>query len=425
MKKKEIVLVIMMGILTVGVIVFGFIYSRNQREELANSHDYEEISQADSFDERKKKKEEERRAAFLAAFDEKREESTVADFLQYVKYGKGDTAITFFGEVEQDAAWIVDNMNALSNERLFSEMSMNFVSTLDSEEDLEIKTEELVATEPDVVFYFAPLPINEIVDWTWEGEPIEENNVNEIFTAYDLMKQSLPETLVVLVTPPPAESYESEEGTVSYHQTEIDEMIAISEEHGLPVYNLHNQVMTHLTENQLSIESLYGENGELTEESRQLVTDFFFNNLKELKVNTTTAYYLEGDPAEVDIVFDEVLEEEESAEEIIEEESSEEWSEEEVIEEDWSEEEYVEEEEVDWGWEPPVEEESTWTPPVVNPTPPTNLTPPNPEPEPNPQPDPEVPSTPEPTPDPEPEESESESSSESELPPEPVEGSDQ
>ena len=57
MKKKEIFLVVAMGILTVGVIVFGFIYSRNQRQELANSQDYQEISQADSFEERKKKKE--------------------------------------------------------------------------------------------------------------------------------------------------------------------------------------------------------------------------------------------------------------------------------------------------------------------------------------------------------------------------------
>ena len=192
-----------MGILTVGVIVFGFIYSRNQRQELANSQDYQEISQADSFEERKKKKEEERRAAFLAAFDENREESTVADFLQYVKYGKGDTAITFFGEVETDAAWIVDNMNALSNERLFSEMKMNFVSSLELDEGLESKTDELVASQPDVIFYFSPLPVNEIVDWTWEGEAVYESNITEVFTTYDAIKESLPETLVVLVTPPP------------------------------------------------------------------------------------------------------------------------------------------------------------------------------------------------------------------------------
>ena len=358
MKKKEIFLVVAMGILTVGVIVFGFIYSRNQRQELANSQDYQEISQADSFEERKKKKEEERRAAFLAAFDENREESTVADFLQYVKYGKGDTAITFFGEVETDAAWIVDNMNALSNERLFSEMKMNFVSSLELDEGLESKTDELVASQPDVIFYFSPLPVNEIVDWTWEGEAVYESNITEVFTTYDAIKESLPETLVVLVTPPPVESYEGENGVESYHQPEINEMIAISEENGLPVYNLHDQVMESLTTNNATIESLYTEDGSLTEEGQTLVKDFFFKNLKELKVNSTTAYHLDGEPAEVDIVFDEVLEEEESSEEEI----VEEVVEEEYVEE-WS------EEETDWGWEEPVEEEPTWTPPASSETP--------------------------------------------------------
>src|SRR5699024_9143590 len=111
-KKKETILVIIMGILTVAVIALGFTHNKNRRAALLDQ-DYEAVSQTESFEERKRKKEEEKRAKFIESFDEKREESTVADFLQYVKYGKGDTAITFYGEVENEASWAVSNLTQL------------------------------------------------------------------------------------------------------------------------------------------------------------------------------------------------------------------------------------------------------------------------------------------------------------------------
>uniref|UniRef100_UPI0035A08886 hypothetical protein n=1 Tax=Jeotgalibaca porci TaxID=1868793 RepID=UPI0035A08886 len=98
MKKKDTLIVMVLGIITVAVILFGFRYRQANQKELINKSNYETINQTESFEARQKKKEEEKRAKFLAAFDKKRETNTVADFLQYVKYAKGDTNVAFYGE---------------------------------------------------------------------------------------------------------------------------------------------------------------------------------------------------------------------------------------------------------------------------------------------------------------------------------------
>ncbi len=367
MKKKETILVILMGIITVAVILMGFKYNQDRQQALLNEG-YEEISQTESFEERQRKKEEEKRAAFLVAFDENREESTLADFLQYVKYGQGDTMVTFFGEIEEDTQWAEEVLKNLAVERAFSEMKLEFVSTENLEETEESETAiedqvtAVVALDPNVVFFHVPHPIDEIVDWTWDGLPVEENNIDDIFLTYDLMKSQLPEALIVMVTPAPNENVgvdeEAEEARVaSRHQEGIDEVIAMNEEYGIPVFNIHDQMMAHLAANDLTIESLYNEEGQMTAEAQTLKADLFTKNLKEARINTTSAYILDGEPAEIDIVI-EVYEEEEEAEEV----ESEEESSDEIVEDEPT-------------WVPPVveeeEEESTWTPPPTQPTQPT------------------------------------------------------
>lgn len=353
MKKRDTIIVILLGIVTIAVILMGFRYRQSKQEELVNKSNYVEINQSESFEARQKKKEEEKRAKFLAAFDKKRESKTIADFLQYVKYAKGDTNVAFYGEIPDKAQWAIDNMSQLATERAFTEMQTNFVSTLESETIGE-RVDELVETKPDVVFFHTPMPVQGIVSWDEYGEPIEKDNITEVLSAYDEMKKALPEALIVLVTPAPREVDPEAESEISWHQVEIDTLVSESTNYAIPVFNIHNQVMEHLKTNALEIASLYNEDGSFKPETEELLKNMFAQNLKTLEVDTTTAYVLDGKPAEVDIVIE--VYEEESSEEIVEE-----------VEEEW----YEEETEVD-EWIDETVEEETYVPPVQTPTPPVS-----------------------------------------------------
>lgn len=362
MKKRDTIIVILLGIVTIAVILMGFRYRQSKQEELVNKSNYVEINQSESFEARQKKKEEEKRAKFLAAFDKKRESKTIADFLQYVKYAKGDTNVAFYGEIPDKAQWATDNMSQLATERAFTEMQTNFVSTLESETIGE-RVDELVETKPDVVFFHTPMPVQGIVSWDEYGEPIEKDNITEVLSAYDEMKKALPEALIVLVTPAPREVDPEAESEISWHQVEIDTLVSESTNYAIPVFNIHNQVMEHLKTNALEIASLYNEDGSFKPETEELLKNMFAQNLKTLEVDTTTAYVLDGKPAEVDIVIE--VYEEESSEEIVEE--IEEESDNLDLEEEW----YEEETEVD-EWIDETVEEETYVPPVQTPTPPVS-----------------------------------------------------
>lgn len=354
MKKKDTLVVVILGLITVAVIFFGFRYRQENQEKLVNKSNYETINQTESFEARQKKKEEEKRAKFLAAFDKKRETNTVADFLQYVKYAKGDTNVAFYGEIEEKAQWAVDNMTQLATERAFTEMKTNFVSTLENETIGE-RVEDLIGLNPDVVFFHTPMPVQGVVGWDEYGDPVEKDNITEVLAAYDEMKDALPEALIVLVTPAPKEVDPESEEEISWHQVEIDSLVSESEGYAIPVFNIHNQVMEHLTANSLEIASLYSEEGTFTPETAEALKTMFAENLKTLEIDTTTAYVLDGKPAEVDIVIE--VYEEESFEEVE--------PESEVVEEEW----YEEETEVD-EWVDETEEEETYVPPVQNNMPP-------------------------------------------------------
>ena len=364
MKKKDTLIVVILGLITVAVIFFGFRYRQENQEKLVNKSNYETINQTESFEARQKKKEEEKRAKFLAAFDKKRETNTVADFLQYVKYAKGDTNVAFYGEIEEKAQWAVDNMTQLATERAFTEMKTNFVSTLENETIGE-RVEDLIGLNPDVVFFHTPMPVQGVVGWDEYGDPVEKDNITEVLAAYDEMKDALPEALIVLVTPAPKEVDPESEEEISWHQVEIDSLVSESEGYAIPVFNIHNQVMEHLTANSLEIASLYSEEGTFTPETAEALKTMFAENLKTLEIDTTTAYVLDGKPAEVDIVIEVYEEEEEEVSEEVEEYSEEVVPESEVVEEEW----YEEETEVD-EWVDETEEEETYVPPVQNNMPP-------------------------------------------------------
>ncbi|WP_373787921.1 hypothetical protein [Jeotgalibaca porci] len=335
MKKKDTFIVIILGIITIAVIGFGFRYRQNKQAELMGTNSHSEINQSDNFDTRKNEQTEKKRANFLSAFDENRESNTVGDFLQYVNYAKGNSKIAFYGEAADQETWTVNTVHQLKNENDLPELETHYLSTLDSEVLTE-RLSELTEINPDVVFFHTPMPLYNYISWTEDG-PVEKDNITDIISTYAEIKHALPNSLVVLVTPfPQAADPESEEEE-SWHQVDIDALLVRAEEYAIPVFNLHNEMMEYVTLNEMAIADLY-ENEELADVSQEVAKDIFLNVIKTTKVDTSTAFIIDGEPKKVEIEI-ESESSLESVEEVIEEsepvEIEEEWSEEETEVEVW------------------------------------------------------------------------------------------
>lgn len=335
MKKKDTFIVIILGIITIAVIGFGFRYRQNKQAELMGTNSHSEINQSDNFDTRKNEQTEKKRANFLSAFDENRESNTVGDFLQYVNYAKGNSKIAFYGEAADQETWTVNTVHQLKNENGLPELETHYLSTLDSEVLTE-RLSELTEINPDVVFFHTPMPLYNYISWTEDG-PVEKDNITDIISTYAEIKHALPNSLVVLVTPfPQAADPESEEEE-SWHQVDIDALLVRAEEYAIPVFNLHNEMMEYVTLNEMAIADLY-ENEELADVSQEVAKDIFLNVIKTTKVDTSTAFIIDGEPKKVEIEI-ESESSLESVEEVIEEsepvEIEEEWSEEETEVEVW------------------------------------------------------------------------------------------
>lgn len=331
MKKKDTFIVIILGIITIAVIGVGFRYRQNKQAELMANNTHSEVNQSDNFDTRKNEQAEKKRANFLSAFDENRESNTVGDFLQYVNYVKGNSKIAFYGEAADQETWTVNTVHQLKNENGLPELETHYLSTLDSEVLTE-RLSELTEINPDVVFFHTPMPLYNYISWTEDG-PVEKDNITDIISTYAEIKHALPNSLVVLVTPfPQAADPESEEEE-SWHQVDIDALLVRAEEYAIPVFNLHNEMMEYVTLNEMAIADLY-ENEELADVSQEVAKDIFLNVIKTTKVDTSTAFIIDGEPKKVEIEI-----ESESVEEVIEEsepvEIEEEWSEEETEVEVW------------------------------------------------------------------------------------------
>lgn len=331
MKKKDTFIVIILGIITIAVIGVGFRYRQNKQAELMANNTHSEVNQSDNFDTRKNEQAEKKRAAFLSAFDASRESNTVGDFLQYVNYAKGNPKIAFYGEVSDRETWTVNAVDQFKNENDLSELETHYFSTLDSE-GLTERLSELTEIGPDVVFFHTPMPLYNYISWTEDG-PIEKDNISELISTYAELKQALPNSLVVLVTPFPESADPELEEEESWHQVDIDALLSQAEEYAIPVLNLHNEMMEYVTLNEMAIEDLY-ENEKLTPATQEVSQDIFLNVIKATKVDTSTAFIIDGEPKKVEIVI-----ESESEEEVIEEsepvEIEEEWSEEETEVEVW------------------------------------------------------------------------------------------
>ena len=305
MKKREIVLVSIMGILTIAVVLFGYKYATNKKEALLNqggkqteiisevaSSQASVIAESDTA---------EAYAQFLAAFSENRGNAPVVDYLQYVHHHNKEAKIAFFGDVASDAVWAKSAIADIQADFPLENLTTSFFSYPSDSSSVYLSSQfvqEMVASDPDVIFYTIPTKTDQVIDISLSA------STQNIYEIYDEIRATLPDALIVLVTPAPAEAKVAAWNSRSldyrnYTNNLVEENTAFS----VPLYDLHSDFLAALTDRGAAIaDFMDGSGSELNEAGQKLYGEMFAASLRTKMVDTSAGLYVEGEkPASVPI----------------------------------------------------------------------------------------------------------------------------
>ncbi|MDK2780379.1 MAG: hypothetical protein PWP61_676 [Trichococcus sp.] len=297
MKKKEIVLVSIMGILTIAIVLFGYKYAAAKKEALLSEGEKQtEAVSGTAFSQESAIAESdpsEAYAQFLAAFAENRSNASVVDYLQYVHHHTKEANVAFFGDVATDAAWAKTAIASIQAEYPLENLTTSFFSHPSDSSSVFLSSQyvqEMVASSPDVIFYSIPTKTDQVVDISLVA------STQNIYQIYDEMRAALPDTLIVLVTPPPAEVKMAAWNSRSLdYQNYTNNLVEENSAFTVPLYDLHADFLAELTNRNETLTNFMDAAGlELNDAGQQLYAELFANSLRTKLIDATAGLYVEG-----------------------------------------------------------------------------------------------------------------------------------
>ena len=298
MKKKEIVLVSIMGILTIAIVLFGYKYAVAKKEELLSEGEKQTATVAETASSQESVVAEsdtsEAYAQFLAAFAENRSNASVVDYLQYVHHHTKEVNVVFFGDVAADAAWVKSAIAGIQTDFPLENLSTSSFSYPSDSSSVYLSSQyvqEMVASNPDVIFYTIPTKTDQVVDISLV------DSTQNIYKIYDEIRAALPDTLIVLVTPPPAEAKMADWNSRSFdYRNYTNNLVEENTAFTVPLYDLHADFLAELTNRSETLANYMDAAGlELNEAGQQLYGELFANSLRTKMVDTTAGLYVEGE----------------------------------------------------------------------------------------------------------------------------------
>ena len=297
MKKKEIVLVSIMGILTIAIVLFGYKYAAGKKEALLREGEKqtETVSKTASSQESTIAESDtsEAYAQFLAAFAENRSNASVVDYLQYVHHHTKEVNVAFFGDVAADAAWAKSAIAGIQADYPLENLTTSFFSHPSDSSSIYLSSQyvqEMVASDPDVIFYSIPTKTDQVVDISLVA------STQNIYQIYDEISAALPDTLIVLVTPPPAEAKMAAWNSRSLdYRNYTNNLVEENSAFTVPLYDLHADFLAELTNRNETLTNFMDAAGlELNDAGQQLYAELFANSLRTKMIDTTAGLYVEG-----------------------------------------------------------------------------------------------------------------------------------
>lgn len=298
MKKREIVLVSIMGILTIAIVLFGYKYAAGKKEALLNEGEKqtETVSEVVSSQESEIAESDtsEAYAQFLAAFAENRSNASVVDYLQYVHHHTKEVNVAFFGDVAVDAAWAKSAIAGIQADFPLENLTTSFFSHPSDSSSVYLSSQyvqEMAASSPDVIFYTIPTKTDQVVDISLV------DSTQNIYAIYDEIRAALPDALIVLVTPPPAEAKVADWNSRALdYRNYTNNLVEENSAFAVPLYDLHADFLAEVTNRSETLTNFMDAAGlELNEAGQKLYAEMFANSLRTKLIDTTAGLYVEGE----------------------------------------------------------------------------------------------------------------------------------
>ncbi|PTQ86068.1 hypothetical protein C8U37_102171 [Trichococcus patagoniensis] len=298
MKKREIVLVSIMGILTIAIVLFGYKYAAGKKEALLNEGEKqtETVSEVVSSQESPIAESDtsEAYAQFLAAFAENRSNASVVDYLQYVHHHTKEVNVAFFGDVASDAVWAKSAIADIQADYPLENLTTSFFSHPSDGSSVYLSSQyvqEMVASSPDVIFYTIPTKTDQVVDISLV------DSTQNIYKIYDEIRAALPDALIVLMTPAPSEAKVADWNSRSLdYRNYTNNLVEQNAVFTVPLYDLHADFLAELTNRGETLPNLMDATGlELNEAGQKFYGEMFANSLRTKMIDTTAGLYAEGE----------------------------------------------------------------------------------------------------------------------------------
>lgn len=277
MSKKSGFIIFFLIILAVGVVFFGINYSKKQQEQL--------MSVAEETDQKEEVMTKEDVSAQVAGYEESRGELSVIDYLKYVSLLKDEVSISFYGDLAQEEQWISEIDTYIKNQ-VGSTIKVNRLPYTDYNSYQlisENKVTDLAKTNPDVVFFqLMPYADHELdIALADSSDYLAEN--------YAIIKKSLPEALIIFVSPNPSSSEKGNNNSRTLDYTSyLNEMVSTVESNEWIGFNIHNSYLEKLEADGVSLESTLTQDGKSLNSEGTAVYQSLFEEALNKKRDTTS-----------------------------------------------------------------------------------------------------------------------------------------
>lgn len=279
MKKRGILFVVLLFLLTVAVVYLGYSYSDRQQEELIHA-----TSTAAEKDETGNN-EGTTEVVDPSTYEEKRDQLSVLEYLNYIGTQNEETAIAFYGQLPDEESWTESVVSTLETE-LGREVTATSLTKSETDSyDLYITTaaQELAETKAAVVFFMMPALGDHVRDISLE------DSASYLSRNVTAIKEVLPDTLVVLVSPSPNSGGINDYNSrmldyVGYMESGVEE----ATENNWPLLDMHTAYIDKLEAENSELTAVLQEDGySLTPQGEEMMAELFIEQLK-VPVDTTS-----------------------------------------------------------------------------------------------------------------------------------------
>lgn len=285
MNKKSLILLFIGLILTGAIIFLGKNYAVTKKNELLRQGEAQE-KLVQGKEEKRTTNEKKDLEAKAVEFQNNRGNLSINDYLKLVNTKNNKVSLAFYGDNSETEQWTSTVKTATIEKTGLANLETNrfYFPGYDSFRLTNENTpEKLIQLNPDVVFFFIPVVGNQAVDISLDASS------QAILASYLALKEQLPDSLIVAVTPVPSSSLMNKFNSRTLDYTSyVTDAVTVLTENEVPLLDLHSLYLSELeTTNQLLASTLEADGIQLNAQGVTIETTLFLNQLASPRDTTS------------------------------------------------------------------------------------------------------------------------------------------